>query len=722
MYENRSGSQRSDHDARKAQQEAVRDFATSVAGTLGSAGAGLWPDAVAAPTGDLLKLHEAAAEQGWFELGSESALDFLVAASRELGKRACPLPLADAYVAIQVLPEELAARVGEGELRVVLSEVAPDGAGGLGPLEGAQHATHVLVLDRASGRGELRPVASAAYEDGLAVPAWVRISTGDAVAQVEVEPARLRVLLDAQRLAVAARAVAAGARMHELAVAHTVVRRQFGKPIGAFGAVQQRTAATEIDVMAATALVDQAVQVALAEAADADTGHVAGLAVDLAVRLVVDTATGIGFGAQHTLGAIGFFEEHEASWLFRRVHADKLLLARGARDAVARALVHEGRSLPRLDLGERAESFREEVHAQLARHTTDGVTDPEGLRAEMSRLGWFALGWPEADGGLGASTEEQVVLHEELKYAGGPVDRAMSATMLLGHSLLRHGTPEQKEAFLPLIREGRMAFCLGYSEPEAGSDLASLRTKAVRDGDEWVIDGQKSWTTRAQTASHVWLAVRTDPDATPRHAGITIFLVPMDTPGIEVQPHVALSGEISCTVFYDGVRVPDSARVGEVDGGWKVITDALAAERVVMGGVAATMRRNLDALLTVLRRAPHEVADADLARLSSLAARLQAARVLVVRATRAMEGAEARTVGPVAAVLSGELAEELAEASIELLGPAGALAPGTPDSPQAAGAVSFDAALRVAPMYVIGGGTNDIQRGIIARALGLPRE
>lgn len=693
----------------------MRDFAASVAGTMGSAGVGLWPDAVAAPTGDLLKLHEAAAEQGWFELGQEGALDFLVAASRELGKRACPLPLADAYIATQVLPEELAGQIGEGAMRVIVSEQAPDAAGEIGPLEGAQHATHVLVVDRATGRCELRPLTVTTPQDGLAVPAWVRVGTGAAVAQVAVGPARLRALLDAQRLAVAARAVAAGARMHELAVAHAVVRGQFGKPIGAFGAVQQRTAATQIDVMAANALVDQAVQVAMV-ADDAD------LAADLAVRLVVDTATGIGFGAQHTLGAIGFFEEHEASWLFRRVHADKLLLARGARDAVARSLVHEGRGLPRLDLGEKAEVFREEVHALLARHTTDGVTDPEALREEMSRLGWFALGWPEADGGLGASTEEQVVLHEELKYAGGPVDRAMSATMLLGHSLLRHGTPEQKRAFLPLIREGRMAFCLGYSEPEAGSDLASLRTKAVRDGDEWVIDGQKSWTTRANTASHVWLAVRTDPDAKPRHAGITIFLVPMDTPGIEVQQHVALSGEVSCTVFYDGARVPDSARVGEVNDGWKVITDALAAERVVMGGVAATMRRNLDALLAVLRRGLEQVADADLSRLSSLAARLQAARVLVVRATQAMEGTEARTVGPVAAVLSGGLAEELAEAAIELLGPPGALAPGAPGSPQAAGAVSFDAALRVAPMYVIGGGTNDIQRGIIARALGLPRE
>jgi len=260
-----------------------------------------------------------------------------------------------------------------------------------------------------------------------------------------------------------------------------------------------------------------------------------------------------------------------------------------------------------------------------------------------------------------------------------------------------------------------MNFCLGYSEPEAGSDLASLRTRAIPSGeDEWLIDGQKLWTTRAQNASHVWLAVRTDPDAKPRHAGITIFLVPMDTPGITVQEHVALSGEISCTVFYDQVRVPDSTRVGEVNGGWKVITDALAAERVVMGGIAATILGHFDALLEWCRNHPSLLTDTKREELMSVAARLQAARALVLAATRAMSGNEARIVGPVAAVLSGDLAERFSRAAVDLVG--------FEAFNDQSDVRQFEAFLRLAPMYVIGGGTNDIQRGIIARSLGLPRE
>jgi alkylation response protein AidB-like acyl-CoA dehydrogenase len=293
----------------------------------------------------------------------------------------------------------------------------------------------------------------------------------------------------------------------------------------------------------------------------------------------------------------------------------------------------------------------------------------------------------------------------------------MSASLLLGHSILRHGTAEQQAEFLPLLREGRMAFCLGYSEPEAGSDLASLRTRAERDGDSWVINGQKAWTTRGHTASHVWLAVRTDPDAQPRHAGITIFLVPMDTPGITVQQHVALSGEISCTVFYDDVRVPDAMRVGEVDGGWRVITDALASERIVMGGISSVLLRQLDDVLTQVRADPTArlgpAGSARRDRLSALAARLQATRVLVLAATRATAGRDARLYPPMAAVLGGDLAEDFGERVLELLGPEAALA----DAPG-----GFEAALRLAPMFVIGGGTNDIQRGVIARALGLARE
>jgi len=221
----------------------------------------------------------------------------------------------------------------------------------------------------------------------------------------------------------------------------------------------------------------------------------------------------------------------------------------------------------------------------------------------------------------------------------------------------------------------------------------------------------------------MWLAVRTDPDATPRHAGITVFVVPMDTPGITVQRHTALSGEISCTEFFDEVRVPDTARVGEVNGGWKVITDALAGERTLMGGIAASLHRQLDDLLAAVRpdgpAALGGRGSAARSRIAGLVVRLQATRALVAAATLAAStGSGARLEAPLAAVLGGELAEDFGEAMLEIFGPVAALSAGQPGVP---GGGEFERGLRLSIMYVVGGGTNDILRGLIARGLGLPR-
>lgn len=679
-------------------------FATSAGRLLDR----FWPDATAAGRGETAALVAAGSRQGWFELGAERAARFLVALTRELGARGCPVPVGDAYVA-QVLFPELAPALASAELRpVVRMGREPDGV----LVSGVARATHVLRLDPATTTASLHPVVRRREAEGLAAPSWERLSVGRSEHEVELDASRFEESIAVVRLAAAAHTASAVERAHRLAVEHAKTRRQFGRAIGAFGAVQQRTAACHIDVTANQALIEEAAQVL--ENGDSSAGVVAALAA----RHIADRAVDVLSGAQHTLGAVGYFDEHEVFWLFRGVHAD-LTLARElerqlpARLTLAGMLLAPDGGLPPLELGAAAERLRAQVREMLDRHRHDSVLDVEGLRSEMAEWGGFALGWPVAEGGHGAGLGEQVVLNEEMKYAGGPVDRAMSATMLIGHSLLRHGSEAQKASFLPLLRAGRLDFCLGYSESEAGSDLAALRTRATRDGDDWVIDGQKLWTTRAHTASHVWLAARTDPDVSSRHAGITIFLVPMDTPGITVQRHRALSGEISCTVFYDAVRVPDAARVGEVDAGWRVITDALAAERVVMGGVAATLLGHLDALLPSLReRADLDPVGRD--RLASVAARLQAARVLVLAATRAMDGDEARTAGPMAAVLSGDLAEEFGRVALDLLGPAACVSE--------SGLGRFEALLRLAPMYVIGGGTNDIQRGIIARSLGLPRE
>ncbi|GAA3742189.1 alkylation response protein AidB-like acyl-CoA dehydrogenase [Spinactinospora alkalitolerans] len=699
----------------------AEDFGRSVAGVLDDQ----WGDATAAPSGDLAKLWRTAAEQGWFELAEEGALDFLVTAVRELGRRACPLPLADAYAAGLLLDADRRAAVASGELRPVLALADDLAAREFDHLDAAPEATHVLVVHPDGGPVRLAPITGVEPAPGLAVPPWSRVSTAGAAPIGDADPATVEEALTVASLGLAVRALAAAERAHEMAVEHAKVRRQFGRAIGGFGAVQQRVAACHIEVGAGGALVREAVGHALAASPDRV------LAGELAAHHVRETATSIMFGAQHTLGAVGFFEEHEAAWLFRRVHADVARLRAGARrgGGIAEALVEQGRSLPGFNVGPAAEALRAEVRALLAEHSeTDehGVRrhDADRLRAAMAERGLFGIGWPEEAGGRGAGVAEQAVLNEEMKYARGPVDRAMSAVMLLGHSILLHGTPEQKAEFLPLIRRGELDFCLGYSEPESGSDLASLRTRAVRDGDDWIVNGQKSWTTRAHTASHVWLAVRTDPDAAPRHAGITIFLVPIDTPGIGIQRHTALSGEVSCTVFYDDVRVPDTMRVGEVNGGWRVITDALAAERVVMGGIAATLLRQLDDLLAHLRADPARTLGPHGSwkreRLASLAARLQAARALVLAATRAMaDGGASRLAAPMAGVLGGELAEDFGQGVLELLGPQAALGA---DAARAPSGGVFEQALRTAPMFVIGGGTNDVQRAIIARGLGLARE
>ena len=695
----------------------LTEFAASVAGVT----AKTWGGAAGAAGADLSGLWAAGAAQVWFGLGQDDALDAVLTALRELGRAACPLPLMDAFVAVRVLgaEEKTAARIASGELRVV---IAPDeGTGMARYLDGGAAASHVLMLPAAGGTASLRPVTGRRELPGLAVPPWTTAELGPAEIQLPLSAADAADALVLLQLGLAARALAAAERSHEMAIEHAKNRRQFGKAIGSFGAVQQRAASCHIDVSAARHLVDRALDAYTAAQPDAGLGDWA-LQARIAAEYIALTARRVQLGAHHTLAAIGYFEEHDAPWLFRRVHADVTRLRAIPVASVADLLVETAASLPAFDLGPAGEAFRAEVQEFLAATPHD----PAVLVPAMAERGWFGFGWPAEHGGRNASLAEQVALNDEVMYARAPVTIQLGSVMLLGNSILRHGTAAQQAAFLPLIRAGKLHFCLGYSEPEAGSDLASLRTKAERDdsasqGGGWVINGQKLWTTGGHIASHVWLATRTDPEATPPHAGITVFLVPMDTPGITVQQHTALSGEVSCTVFYDNVRVPDTARVGEVNGGWKVITDALAGERVLMGGIAASLRRQLDDLLAVVRTDPEGTVgprgSAARARLGELAVTLQANRALVAAAIGATaSGGGARLEAPMAGVLGGELAVEFGEAMLDILGPAAALS-----GAEAPGGGAFEYGLRLSIMYVVGGGTNDIQRGLIARGLGLPR-
>ena len=236
-------------------------------------------------------------------------------------------------------------------------------------------------------------------------------------------------------------------------------------------------------------------------------------------------------------------------------------------------------------------AFREEVRAWLAANPSD--TDPElfshdletrvaaGRRWQrrMCDAGWVGVGWPREHGGRGATLTEEIVFHQEVARAGAPELVNVVGINMLGPLLIQYGRPDQKERFLPGILNGDDIWCLGMSEPGAGSDLASLKTRAVLDGDEFVISGEKIWSSYASYSSYCFLVVRTDAEL-PRHRGISCLALPMNTPGIQVRPLVQIHGDKEfCQLFFDEVRVPKDALIGELNRGWEVVLATLHHER-----------------------------------------------------------------------------------------------------------------------------------------------
>ncbi|MEI8126971.1 MAG: acyl-CoA dehydrogenase family protein [Actinomycetota bacterium] len=239
-----------------------------------------------------------------------------------------------------------------------------------------------------------------------------------------------------------------------------------------------------------------------------------------------------------------------------------------------------------------AEAFRPVVRDWLRENLPtgwfdDGFTMSDEQRKAFNQTwtsklfagGWICAGWPVEYGGKGLNLLEQVVLNEEFAKAGAPMRADFFGDTLVGPTILQWGTEEQKQEFIPGILKGEIAWCQGFSEPNSGSDLASLKTSAVLDGDEWVINGQKVWTTQAQHADYVFLMVRTDPDA-PQHAGISYLLVPMHQPGVEVRPIIQVDGSAEFNeVFFTNARCPKGNVVGGVNNGWKVAMTTLGFER-----------------------------------------------------------------------------------------------------------------------------------------------
>jgi alkylation response protein AidB-like acyl-CoA dehydrogenase len=664
---------------------------------------------------------DVAVEQGLTSLAGERALDAALAAVSVTGLLCLPVPLMDSFVAHMLASSrpDLQERIESGEIRPI---ICPEGDHGRRFAEAAGAATHVLQFAPDGAAAVLSPVASVVYCEGIAKPDWADVAVNETGSEtMRLEPQAKEQAIGLLRLGLVARGLAAAEFALKLSVEHANNRTAFGKPIGTFQAVSHRAANGATAVTAARLLVEEAAHAWVERRPDWN------LPVELAVTFVADSALQTHFDAAHTLAATGFCDEHEAPWLFRRLNADmaRLALFEPVCGGVAELLIEGGRDMPTPRLGDDAERFRAEVRELLDEcGVTRDVDEAANARVVegAKQRGYVTLAWPPQYGGKGASIEQEIVLAEEFKYARVPF-AGKTAADLLGPTIIKFGTEEQKERFLPMLASGEFPFYLGYSEPEVGSDLANLRTRAVRDENEWVIDGQKSWGTKADIAEWVWLAARTDPNASRPHAGITVFLTRTDRPGFSLQKHRALSGDINCTTFFDSYRVPDADRVGEVNGGWRAITHALTKERVMMSTAAADVLRLLDDLLAEVRADPLRFVGSPgshkRALLAQYAARLQAARLLVYAAARAvMAGHVESAAASMAKVIATPLQEDFCTGAIQILGPLATL------GGSAAGTISsgaFDYNLRNSIKQVVGGGTIDIQRNLIARSLGLPR-
>ncbi|WP_313024320.1 acyl-CoA dehydrogenase family protein [Pseudomonas lopnurensis] len=332
---------------------------------------------------------------------------------------------------------------------------------------------------------------------------------------------------------------------------------------------------------------------------------------------------------------------------------------------------------------------------------------------------WIRASWPKALGGGDADPIQQYLLVEEAKRVGFPWP-ALSANSI-GPMVAKHAQPAVRDKVVGEILAGEAYLAIGYSEPNAGSDLANLRTRAVRDGDDWVINGQKIWTSCANFAQYIWLAARTDPDPARRHKGISIFLVPTDSPGYSCTPIETLGVGTTAT-YYQDVRVPDNHRIGELNGGWALITSQLNLERLSLanyGHVAVLYDQTL-ALLKTDPSCAALLAEPWVQRNLALAkVRLEALKLLCFRALWVMgNGGSGMVEASVTKVFGSELYVELGRLMNEILGPVSLLHDGS--GVLAEGLI--EKWYRKGSVHTFGGGANELQRNIIAQAgLGLPR-
>lgn len=387
-----------------------------------------------------------------------------------------------------------------------------------------------------------------------------------------------------------------------------------------------------------------------------------------------------------------------------------------------------------LDYTPEQQRLRTELRAYFAELVPDNAHLRHADRAAQKRFyretvrrlgadGWLGVGWPEEYGGRGLTPTEQFVFFDEAAQAGVPLP--LMALNTVGPTIMQYGTAEQKAYFLPRILSGEIDFAIGYSEPDAGTDLASLKTRAVWDGDQYVVNGHKIWTTNGDTADWVWLAVRTDPNA-PAHRGITMLLVPTTDPGYSCTVIHTLAGHDTTASYYENIRVPVSRRVGEENQGWRLITNQLNHERVTLAAHGTMAIRALHDVRRWARQTKltdgRRVIDLPWVRrrLAQTHTRLDALKLLNWQMVSALQhGTLTPQDASAVKVYGSETRRDAYAWLMEIVGATGALQEGS------AGAVlhgELERGYRSAVIFTFGGGNNEIQREIISWiGLGMPR-
>jgi alkylation response protein AidB-like acyl-CoA dehydrogenase len=386
------------------------------------------------------------------------------------------------------------------------------------------------------------------------------------------------------------------------------------------------------------------------------------------------------------------------------------------------------------------EAFRADLRAWLTEHNTDAFREQRTMtfqekvavrRAWQKTLfesGWIGIGWPKEYGGRGATLMQESIYNEEMARAQSPAPINVIGLNMVGPTLLAVGTPEQKSRYLSKILSADEIWCQGFSEPSSGSDVASLQTRAVRDGDHFVVNGQKVWTSYGTVADYCILLVRTDAEV-PKHKGLSYLIVDMHSPGVSRRPLVQLTGEAEfAELFFDDVRVPVENLVGALNQGWMVALTTLMHERATLSfSIIVTFELRLQALIELSRRsALHGAPALDDAQVRQRLARLytdvQTFKLNTMRQMVTLSQGQGHLPGPEGSLLKmqwSELNQRLVELAFELEGPYSSLAPDSVDAP-------FEGRWQYEYLRARGNtieaGTSEVQRNIVAeRVLGLPR-